>query len=355
MNVTKRAEAKSRNVAIETESAKKRVTVNDVARRAGVSVGTVSNVLNGRTSVSEERRVEVFNAIKELGFTQNLLAKSMRSQRSRVIGLCMPFATYSNYYSLVDALEERVSEANYQLMQVLSRQDSDKEFSRVQQLVAYKVDGVLLVPSLRPKLVLDQLAASGAPTVIVNRPVAEERRFDQVSVDHRAAMRAVTRELVARRYRSVILAVQYPTLSVTRQRIAGMIEASKEAKRRLTTDVLECGTGRATFLSRLETALKAVPRPATIVASNSGIASWTISAFQKLGVRYPDEVSLLALDDPEWAEIVSPALSVLRQPTLEISQTAWDLLTARMDGDRSPPRLITLDAELIFRDSVSSH
>src|SRR6185503_2112025 len=78
-----------------------KVTVADVARRAGVSVGTVSNVLNGRESVSESRKMEVLSAIRDLGFTQNLLAKGMRLQRSNVVGLCMPYSSYSNFSALV--------------------------------------------------------------------------------------------------------------------------------------------------------------------------------------------------------------------------------------------------------------
>ena len=177
-----------------------KVTVADVARRAGVSVGTVSNVLNGRASVSETRRTEVLSAIRDLGFTQNLLAKGMRLQRSNVVGLCMPYSGYSNFSALVDEIEQCLSDSNYQMMQVLSRQDPDKEFSRVERLVAYKIGGLMLVPSLKPKAILDFLHQRGVPTVLVNRTVVEDRRFDQVAVDHRTVMFRLTGELIARRY-----------------------------------------------------------------------------------------------------------------------------------------------------------
>jgi LacI family transcriptional regulator len=145
--------------------------------------------------------------------------------------------------------------------------------------------------------------------------------------------------------------VQYPSLSVTRQRTKGMIEAA--AAQGAAVSVLECGEEHAAFLPRLEAALKDAPKPAVLVASNSGIASWAIQGFTQAGIRYPEEVSLVTLDDPEWAEVARPTLSVVRQPTQTIVQTAWELLAARINGGNPAPRRVLLDAEFIFRDSVS--
>src|SRR5262245_57520009 len=100
--------------------------IQDVAKSAKVSVGTVSHYLNGRF-VSKERSRRIKKAIEDLGFTGNLLAKAMRTQRSSVVGLCVPFTTFSNYAALIDALEQRASDASYDVMQVVSRQDPQKE------------------------------------------------------------------------------------------------------------------------------------------------------------------------------------------------------------------------------------
>lgn len=333
--------------------ARQRVTITSVASRAGVSIGTVSNVLNGRTPVSPKRKALVLAAIRELGFSCSLLAKSMRLQRSSVVGLCMPFATFANFSALVDSLEERASDADHELMQVLSRQDPVKEFARIQRLVAHKVGGILLVPSLKPRAILDFLHANGMPTVIINRPIVQEFRFDQVSMDHGSTMFHVANRLMERGHRSIILAVQFPSLSVTRQRIASLRRAATRAAQSTTTDIFVCGDDSATFVSRLGDEISRAPKPVALIASNSTMASRIIGALQKLGARYPGDVSLLTLDEPEWAEIVNPALSSVRQPTSHISQIAWDLLAARMNGSRRPPRRIALDAEIVLRDSVS--
>lgn len=333
--------------------ARQRVTITSVASRAGVSIGTVSNVLNGRTPVSPKRKALVLEAIRELGFNRSLLAKSMRLQRSAVVGLCMPFATFANFSALIDSLEERASDADHELMQVLSRQDPVKEFARIQRLVAHKVGGILLVPSLKPRAILDFLHANGMPTVIMNRPIVKESRFDQVSMDHGSTMFQIASLMIERGHRSIVLAVQFPSLSVTRQRIASMRRAATRAARSTTTGVFVCGDDPATFVSRLGDAISSAPKPLAVIASNSTMASWIIRALQKLNVRYPGDVSLLTLDEPEWAEIVRPTLSSVRQPISHISQIAWDLLAARMNGSRTPPQRIALDAEIVLRDSIS--
>jgi LacI family transcriptional regulator len=133
---------------------KRPATIIDVANRAGVSLGTVSNVLNGRVTVRKETREQVETAIRELGFTPSMIATGMRKQRSNVIGLCVPYTNFQNFSLLADAVERISAAAGYELMQVYSRQDPAVELERIERLLAFRVGGVLLVPSLKPKAAL---------------------------------------------------------------------------------------------------------------------------------------------------------------------------------------------------------
>ena len=328
------------------------VTVADVALRAGVSVGTVSNVLNNKPTVTVERREKVLAAIDELGFTGSLLAKGMRTQRYPVVGLCVPYTTFSNFAALADAIEERASNANYELMQVLSRQDPKKELMRVQRLVAYKVGGIMLIPSLEPGPVLDYLHQRKMPTVIINRPVPGEHRFDQVTVDHGGALERAARQLIAWGYRNLLLLVQIPGLSVTQQRIAGLRNAVRQGDTAAKETVMASGDDQRAFHVRLARQLRK-PGGTVVIASNSQIASWALQSFRRLGLCCPEDVSLLALDHPEWAPIVSPSLSYIQQPTREIADTAWTLLQERICGATGPARQVLLDARIEFRESVA--
>ncbi|RDJ21903.1 LacI family transcriptional regulator [Bosea caraganae] len=330
-----------------------RASIIDVARHAGVSVGTVSNVLNGRSSVRKERRARVLEAMNELGYTCNLLAQGMRLQRSRVVGLCVPFATYPNFSAITDSLEDQASESGFQLMQVTSRQEAAKEYARIVRLVAYKVGGLLLVPSIEPGGILDFLHANSVPTIIVNRPVANEERFDQVMVDHRGVMYRVARELIARGHRKIVLAAQYPTLTVTRERIEGIKQAVADAAEQVQFTVMITGKSQQEFGAQMLSEASGKHGHVVMIASNSLIASWAIRCVRELGIRYPEDMSLLTLDEPEWATIVTPSLSVVSQPTAAISKMAWSMLAERMEGSTLPARRTLLNAEIIFRDSVA--
>lgn len=325
---------------------RQKVRIKDVAKAAGVSVGTVSHYLNGRF-VSAERAERIRAAITELGFSSNLLARGMRMQRSPVIGLCVPYTTFSNFSTLVDAIEERVSEASFELMQVLSRQDPEKELARVRRLAAYKVGGLFLVPSLEPDAMLDHLASIGLPTVIVSRLLPDEDRFDQVAVDHRRQLQMVGRELVARGHRSILLVARFPKLVVTRLRIEGL-EAAAEAGG-AGVEVMACD-GEADFAAQFAARMTGPGRPSAVILSNGVIAAWTIQALRRLGLAYPADLSLVTLDDPGWADLVEPPVTHIPQPSQEIARLAWEALARRMEDPSCLTRRVLLDTKVEWRE-----
>lgn len=329
------------------------VKIGDVARHAKVSVGTVSNVLNDRSSVKPERRERVLNAIKELGYSGSLLAKGMRAQRYPAVGLCVPDATFSGFSSLLNALEEKASSANYEVMQVLSHGAPEREFARIQRLVGFKVSGIIMVPSPDPREVLDFLSAANVPTVLVRRAVEEDPRFDQVSMDNRAAMDKVCRELFALGHRRFLFVCQYAHLMITKHRIEALERLVAETNGQMSYHAMECGLTETDFDARLSAELNGREPPTVMLVANNLVAAWAFQAFHKLGIRCPEQLSLFCLNEPEWAEVVTPRLSSVRQPTQELTQSAWDLLRMRMEGSTQPRQHTLCDGELIFRESVA--
>lgn len=323
--------------------------IQDVAKSAKVSVGTVSHYLNGRF-VSKERSRRIKKAIEDLGFTGNLLAKAMRTQRSSAVGLCVPFTTFSNFSALIDALEQRASEAGFDVMQVVSRQDPVKEFQRIERLVAFKVGGIMLVPSLEPQKMLDFLHKNNVPTVIVSRLIPDEKRFDQVAVDHKQTMMRVVQEFIAKGHRDLLFMVRFPTLVVTRQRVEGLKQAIEQSAERVRYKVMECSDDEAEFDAELATAFKARSAPSGIIFSNGIIASRTIPALRRRGIAYPKDVSLLTLDNPGWADLVMPRLSFVEQPSRQLADMAWRCLAERMADPLAPPRRVLLDDAIQLRD-----
>lgn len=326
-------------------------TIVDVAQRAGVSIGTVSNVLNRRVSVREHTRDAVERAIRDLGFTPSMLAAGMRRQRSSVIGLCVPYTNFQNYSLIANAIEQLSAAAGYELMQVYSQQDPVVELERIERLLAFRIGGLILVPSLQPQAALDRLARAGTPTVVLNRPV-EDPRFDQVVPDHQTAITAVVNELIARGHRTIILASQYPTLSVTRWRVAAMRDAARLSGRQVRAVALQTGASEATFARRLTAELHADEKPIAVICSNSIVTASALRTARAEGLRCPEDYSLMALEDPEWADIVEPPLSVVHQPTEVLAETVMKRLTARMRGSTAAPERILIPPQVVFRESV---
>jgi LacI family transcriptional regulator len=328
-------------------------TINDVAELAQVSVGTVSNVLNNRASVSKSKRDRVQKAIEALGFSSSMLAKGMRAQSNALVGLCVPHTSFANLAALADTLDDRSVDANFELIQVFSRYDPVRELSRIRRLIAYRAAGLIIVPSLDPKPVLDHVYAAKLPTVIINRQVSDERRFDQVTIDHEKGIFEVCRQLLAWGHRHIALAVQFPTLSVTRQRLEGLRLAIETGGPGARYSLIEGGQDETAFPEIFADAMRGADAPSAVIASNSTLTSWILQAMRSLGIRCPQDVSLFSLEEPEWSVLVEPQISCIQQPTREIGRIAWDLLMNRINGSTDEPVLIRCDGRINFRDSVA--
>lgn len=326
-------------------------TIIDVAKRAKVSVGTVSNVLNGTIRVSEIKRDRVLKAITELGYTQNMLAQGLRRRRSPIIGLCVPFTSITYFAALVDAFEEVASDRGFEIMQVVSGQDPAKELQRIRSLLKYHVGGIMLVPSAEPEAAVAAIAQAGIPLVVVDRP-SPDPGLDQVTFDNYGAMFEATARLIALGHHRILFLVRQRRLSVTVKRIEALQAAISQAVSQVTLDIIECSYEETVFLARLKDELASDRRPTAIIVSNSELAAWTFRALRRFGIACPDDISLLAFDEPEWADLVQPSLSVICQPTRAIALTAWDFMMRRMKGEVDDPQRVELKAEIIMRDSV---
>ena len=328
-----------------------RATILDVARRAGVSLGTVSNVVNARGNVSAAREARVQTAIAALNYVPNGVAQSLRRQRSRVVGLCAPLTSSAYFAALLDTFEDLAAAQGYEMMQVLSRQEPALELRRVSALIARKVDGLILIPSHDPFAAFDLVAAAAMPTVVVDRGY-DDRRFDYVTIDDHAAMAAATTALLSRGHRRLLYVLRYPSLVTTQQRMKSFRETAA-AVRGAVAEICVREPGEESFARQIAAIVRRAEAPTAIIASNSDITLALLRIFIDLGVAYPRDVSLVAFDAPPWAEVLTPPLSVVAPPVGEIARKTWDLLRARMEGEGGRRKRIALEAELIERASLA--
>jgi LacI family transcriptional regulator len=322
-------------------------TITDVARLADVSVGTVSHVLNGTINVSAALRERVERAMAMLDYEQNMLAHAQRRQRAPVVGLSVPHVASAYLAALIDSFEDIAAVRGYQMMQVLTRRDPEIELRRVRELLRHRIAGLLLVPTLDPRKTLDLVHSSGTPAVLVDRP-CEDQRFDQVTFDNRAVMTDAVGRLIRLGHRHILFVVESQMLSISRHRI----EALRDRAGGAAATVMEVGDGGEDYARRLSTILQGSAAPTAVIVSNSVVAARTLHVLRALGDDYPTRISLLAFEEPEWADLLSPPLSVIRQPVREIVHAAWDLLLRRMAGDVGPAQHVQLKAEIVLRESV---
>ncbi|MBV9785452.1 MAG: LacI family DNA-binding transcriptional regulator [Acidisphaera sp.] len=329
----------------------RRPTIKDVAQHAGVSVGTVSHVLNETINVSAELRQRVEAATRALGYEQNMLAHALRRQRAPVVGLSMPHVASAYLAALIDLFEDIAAGRGYQVMQVLTRRDPEIELRRVRELLRHRVAGLLLVPTLDPRRTLDLIHESRTPAVLVDRP-ADDPRFDQVTFDNRRVMHQLATELIRLGHRRILFVVQSQMLIISRQRIEALRAAAAQIRRPVKIAILEIGDDAASYADRLLQVMQRPAHPTAVIVSNSTIAALTLSALQTMAGAYPDRISLVSFEEPEWAELISPRLSVIRQPIRDIARQAWQLLLRRMQGDPIPVEHLELHATVMLRESV---
>jgi len=332
-------------------SRKPKPTVVDVAERAGVSLGTVSNVLNARGHVSALRRQRVEAAMAALGYVPNVAARTLRSSESRVIGLCTPVTSSAYFAALLETFEDLAAAEGYELMQVFSHGDPDLELRRVQALVGRNVDGLILIPTHDSRATLDFVARRATPTVIVDR-VTADRRFDYVAIDDRRAMRDATREVLKLGHRRLFFIVRDPRLPTTRRRIEGFGQAVASV-RGAAGAVLQRDPTDDAFADQVRRAFAVSKPPTAVIASNSMIALALVRILLDAGKRWPDDVSLLAFDEPVWAPILSPPLAVVRHPTQRIAREAWQRLLLRLHEPATKARRITLEAQFVPAASLA--
>jgi LacI family transcriptional regulator len=329
----------------------RKVTITDVAALAGVSVGTVSNVINNRAHVTEARREKVKSAIEALSFTGSLIAKGMRTQRYPMVGLCVPNATSSNFVAMADRLEEQAAAANYELVEMITRHDPIREAIRVERLIASRASGIILLPTRRADPVLKLLRDAGMPTVIINRFAPGASDFDQVQVNHRSVFRQAARELAGRGLRTFLVATQFPSFSVVQENIAGIREGLKSTPD-ASVIILKCGRSRESYHEALAAQFAGGTKGTVIIANSSLLAAWSIEALRTLGLRCPEDVSLLAAEEPVWPLATSPTLSCIEQPTVELVRATWDLLARRMRGEADSAVTVRCESRLHLRGSV---
>jgi LacI family fructose operon transcriptional repressor len=323
--------------------------IKDVAERAGVSTASVSRVLAGKEHVSREMRERVMAAVEELDYQPNLVARSLRSQRSSTVGLIVSDIRNPFFTDVSRAVEDTVHKQRYALFLCNADENPDKEALYLEQMQAQNVAGIIYSPTRQAAENYADLDIS-APTVIIDRAVRSSD-VDMVLIDNVDAAYRLTEHLIENGYRRI--AGLFGEASVTgRERRQGYEQALQahdlappKEQARYVPPRIEAGKSAA-----LELLAQDQP-PDAIVTTNSLLTAGALMAIRHLGLTIPDDVGLVGFDETTWGGLVEPAVTIISQPTYEIGATAAALLLQRVDKPDRPPRKVILHGELVVRGS----
>jgi LacI family transcriptional regulator len=339
-------------VGVRTRSKSRGPTIHDVARAAGVSTATVSNVLRGTRYVGPELQQRVQDATAALQYSPNSVAASLRERRSRTIGVVVPDITMGLFPAIVRRLAKRAAFTDYQLILADSQEDPGWERERVRALIRRKIDGLIAIPCRDDSPMLEDVRQSGIPTVLLDR-VSKGTDFDHVLLDNVAAAREGTRHLISLGHRHILLLASDPALRNVRERIEGYREALAEADLSGCENVLVAGHNEAERARQVLMPVLVGPgRPSALFAVTQTMTIGALQTLWEAGLELPKDLSLLAFDDSEWFTALKPFVSTLRQPTDDFADQAWAMLMARLNNDCSPTLQSEVHCSLVIREST---
>jgi LacI family transcriptional regulator len=331
-------------------AANRRPTLADVAREVGVSAKTVSRVLNEDGPASAQTREQVLAAVAKLGFQPNLMARNIRvGGPDTTIGLVIPDLGNPFFGAVARSIEDTVRDRGLTLLMGSSADDPDRERALTDKFLARRVSILMVVPSVgADHSHLKTHRTQGLPIIFLDRP-GVGLSTDSVVTSNRAGAQDGVAHLIAHGHRRIGFVGDLPTkLYTRRERLTGYRAALQEAgipyDRSLVTDAHD-QHGASTATSRL---LDLADPPTALFAGNNIVALGIVT---ELARNKRKDVAVVAFDDIELAEALEPALTVVAQNPEEIGRTAATTALARLDGDRSRARSITVPTRLIVRGS----
>jgi LacI family transcriptional regulator len=331
------------------------ITINDVARFAGVSRATVSRVLNNQAYVADDVRTRVQAAMDTLGYHPSRTARRMRAMSSDLVGLIIPDIQNTLFQALVRGVEDAAYAQNMNVVLCNTDDIPDKQKVYVRLMQAEQAAGLIVVPT-HPNdgAMLEPVRNAGIPIILLDRDV-NNFEADSIRVDNVRGALLAARHLITLGYQRIALIAGTQYLTPGRERLQGFYDAMHE--RGIEIDQALVKVGNFKIENGYELALElmnAAAPPDAIFASNNLMTLGALRALHELGLRVPQDVALVGFDDMPWAEDLNPPLTAVSQPGYEIGQQAVQLLLKRIERPDAPFSRVILQPKLIVRQSCGA-
>jgi DNA-binding LacI/PurR family transcriptional regulator len=338
------------------ERGKAHITIREVAKAAGASVSTISAALNNSDYVSQAMRNRIQDAIKQLKYRPNDLARGLRLQKTHSIAIVVPDLSNNFYVEVVRGAKDYSASASYTMLIGDSRESWEEERGYLDSFHRRRVDGVVRIPAMDALPRKTKPILGNMPVVYADRyPGFHDSAVGRVGIDNVLAADNATRYLLSLGHRNIGIITGDTSSGTSADRLKGFLQALRTVKIRANRAMIH--SGHNDMESGHEHAmqlLKSSPRPTAIFCTNNMMALGAFAALQEFGLACPEEISLLGFDDFYWSTLLRPTLTVVRQPAREVGMIAARMLIDHVEGKPGMASPVLLATELVVRDSCGS-
>ena len=330
------------------------VSMNDVAKKAGVSIATVSRVLNNNGNVNEATRVKILKAIKDLKYQPSRVAKRLRSKSvsSNLFGVLIPDIENPFYVDVLRGIEELAYNNNSAIIMCNFGQDEKKEKLYLDILQSEAIDGLIAAPAREDDPQLIRMLKGGLPVVCVDRGLSGAD-VDVVLVDNRTGAFNAVDYLIKSGYKRIAYIAGLPEIPSSKLRESGYKDALAENGIPFCEELVRFGNSKHESGIQLCSELLDLPNPPdAIFTGNNLITLGALETIHKRKLKIPKDIAIVGFDDMYWSSSLNPPLTAVRQPAYEIGKRAVELLIQRIQDPERSCIQMTLNTELMKRSST---
>lgn len=333
---------------------KKPTTIKDVAKQAGVSISTVSRVINDSKPVTNEVKQRVLDVIKETGYVPNPLARSLVTRKSNLIGVIVPEVTDTFSAEVLNGIEEISKMYNYDILLANTYSERDLEIKSIDLLKTKQVEGMVVICWDIDQELVDIIEKSGIPAVYISKTT---RDFDiyNVATKNEPAARDMTNFLIEKGHKKIsLMRTNYQISNLADSRLNGYKKALEENNIPYDESIVKtCGTTYTDGYMATKELLSSNNIPDAIFATSDEAAIGAINACFDMGYSVPDDISVAGFNDVKFAKMYRPKLTTVSQPLFDIGAVALRMIIKIIRGEEIDEKKVKLPYRIIDRESVS--